>query len=140
MSTDESMKPRTSQTGTPISGTHQEDSSGIWPVILRGLTLLTVVAVIGIILWGPIALIRLLIDPAKYFLVQQVLFAIVMITELALAIITYIFALRWTLRHIEAWRESGQTSKVIAGLVALTFVALILALPVILALFFHIGV
>lgn len=134
------MKPRTSQRGTPISGTCQQDSSGLWHLILRGLTLLIVVTVIGIVLWGPIALIRLLIDPARYFLVQQCLFAIVMIAELALALITYIFALRWTLRHIEAWRESGQTSKVIAGLIALTFVALILDLPVILALFFHIGV
>jgi hypothetical protein len=84
-----------------------------------------------------IMLTRMLIDPARFFVVQQLIFAIVMIAGLALATFTYVVTVKHMLRQIETWRQSGHTAKVTAGLVALTIVAIIIILPILLALFFQ---
>jgi hypothetical protein len=132
---DQNMKPETSKAGTLITCADQGDRSDVWFIILQGLTPLALLAVIGVAVLVLIMLIRFLIDPTR-FLVEELIFAIVMIAGLALAIISYVLTVRRALRHIETWRQSGQTTKVMAGLVALALVALITALPVILALFF----
>ena len=129
------MKPETSKVGTPITCADQGDRSDVWFIIVQGLTPLALLAVIGVAVLVLIMLIRFLIDPTR-FLDEELIFAIVMIAGLALAIISYVLTARRALRQIETWRQSGQTSKVMAGLVALALVALITALPVILALFF----
>jgi hypothetical protein len=133
---DQSVKPETSKAETPITCTDQGDRNCVWLIILRGLTPLALLAVIVVAVLVLIMLIRFVIDPVRYFLVQELSFTIVMVTGLVLAIITYILAIRQSLRQIETWRQNGYTTKVIAGLVALALVAIITALPVILALFF----
>lgn len=130
------MKSEISQAGTPVTCTHQRDRSDVWHVILLGLAPLALLAVIGVAVLALVFLIRFLIDPASFFLQQQI-FTIVMITGLGVAIIAYTVTITRALRQIETWRQSGQTTKATAGLVALAIVAFIVVLPVILALFFH---
>lgn len=129
------MKPETSKVGTPITSTDQGDNSGVWFILLQGLTPLALLAIIGLAVVALIMLIRNLINPTR-FLVEQLTFAIVMIVGLALAVISYILTVKRMLRQIDTWLHDGHTTKVIVGLVALALVALITAFPVILALLF----
>lgn len=131
------MRSETSKAETPLSCADPGDRSRIWYIILWGLTLPAFLAVIGVAVLVLIMLTRFLIDPAEFFLVQQLIFAIIMIGGLALATITYIVTIKHALRHIETWRQSGHTTKVTVGLLALTIVTIITVLPVILALFFQ---
>ena len=131
----DSMKPETSNVGAPITCTDQGDNSGVWFILLQGLTPLALLAIIGLAVPALIMLIRFLINPAS-FLVEQLTFAIVLIAGLALAVISYILTVKRMLRQIDTWLQDGHTTKVIVGLVALALVALITAFPVILALLF----
>lgn len=135
------MKMEMFRVGTPITCTDQENKSGIGDVvyiILLGLTPLALVAMIGAAVVALIMLIQLLVDPVKYFLVQQLSFAIVMIAGMALAVAVYILTIRHALRQIRSWRQSGYTTKVVAGQVMLTLVAIIVfALPILVVLFFY---
>ena len=83
------MKPETSKVGTPITCADQGDRSDVWFIIVQGLTPLALLAVIGVAVLVLIMLIRFLIDPTR-FLVEELIFAIVMIAGLALAIISYV--------------------------------------------------
>jgi hypothetical protein len=137
------MKSEISKTETPIARANrrdrsadQRDNRGVWHIILLGLTPLALLAVIGAVILVLVILIRLLIDPAR-FLLQQQIFTIVMVSGLAVAIIAYTLIITHLLRQIETWRQSGHTTKATAGLVALSLVALIIVLPLILALFWH---
>jgi hypothetical protein len=135
------MKPEMFKAGTLITCTGQGNTSGIWDVIfiiVLGLTPLILLAVIGFAVVVLITLIRFLVDPVRFFLVQQLSFAIVMIAGMAIAVIAYILTIRHTLRQIRRWRQSGQTTKVVAGLVVFTLVAIIvLAFPVVVVLVFY---
>ena len=115
--------------------------SGIWDVIfiiLLGLTPLILLAVIGVAVVVLIMLFRFLVDPVRFFLVQQLSFAIVMIAGMAIAVSAYILTIRHALRQIRRWRQSGQTTKVVAGLVVFTLVAIIvLTFPGLVVLFFY---
>jgi hypothetical protein len=105
---------------------------------LLGLTPLILLAVIGFAVVVLIMLIRFLVDPVRFFLVQQLSFAIVMIAGMAIAVSAYILTIRHALRQIRRWRQSGQTTKVVAGLVVFTLVAIIvLAVPVLVVLVFY---
>jgi hypothetical protein len=129
------MRSETSKGETPLPCADPGDRSRVWHIILQGLTLPALLAVIGVAVIVLIMLTRMLIDPARFFVVQQLIFAIVMIAGLALAIYTFIVTVKHALRRIETWRQSGHTTKVTAGLVALTLVAIIIVLPILLALF-----
>lgn len=131
------MRSVTSKGETPLPCADPGDRSRVWRIILQGLTLPALLAVIGVAVIVLIILTRMLIDPSRFFVVQQLIFAIVMIAGLALAIFTSIVTVKHALRRIETWRQSGHTTKVTAGLVALTLVAIIIVLPILLALFFQ---
>jgi hypothetical protein len=97
---------------------------------------LVLLAAIGVTVIALVMLTRLLIDPAS-FLLQQRIFLIIMLTGLTVAFIAYTVTITRVLRQIETLRQSGQKTKATAGLVTITIVAIIIVLPVILALFFH---
>lgn len=64
--------------------TGQGKKSGIWDVvsiILLGLTPLFLLAIIGVAVVVLIMLIQFLVDPVRFFLVQQLSFAIVMLAR-----------------------------------------------------------
>lgn len=125
-----------SKTGTPITCAKQEEKTGIWSIIWLGLAPLAMLAIIGVAVMALLALIKHLMDPAS-FLLQQQIFLIVMITGLAFAIIAYTVTITRALKRIEMWRRDGHTTKATAGLVVVTAVAIVIVLPLILALFFH---
>ena len=130
------MKSNMMRAETPLVHTHREEKRGIWHILLLALAPLYLLAIIGAMVLALVILIRHLLDPTN-FLLQQQLFRTVMITGLAVAIIVYSIAVRYALKKIEAWRKSGHSTQANAGLVALTVVASMMILPVILALFFH---
>jgi hypothetical protein len=123
----------------PLSGALGTESS-VWPVIGQSLLPLTVMVVIGAVVVSLILLIRLLVDPARYFLLQEGLFAGIMISGLALVIISYIITTRRILKRIKVWRERGQTGQVMAATVTLMGVGLVLVFPLLLALLLRVGV
>jgi magnesium-transporting ATPase (P-type) len=130
------MKSKIIAAETSLAKTNREEKRGIWHILWHALAPLYLLAIIGAIVIALVMLIRHLIDPT-HFLLQQELFTTVMITGLAVAIIVYSIAVRYALKKIEAWRQSGHTTQANAGLIALTTVASMMILPVILALFFH---
>jgi hypothetical protein len=130
------MKSKIIAAETSLAKTNREEKRGIWHILLLALAPLYLLAIIGAIVIALVMLIRHLIDPT-HFLLQQELFTTVMITGLAVAIIVYSIAVIYALKKIEAWRQSGHTTQANAGLIALTTVASMMILPVILALFFH---
>jgi hypothetical protein len=140
MSADQRMELETSPVEVPLSGALGAESSNVWPGIGRGLLPLALMVVIGAIVVGLVLLVRLLVDPVRYFLLQDGLFVGIMISGLALVIITYIITTKRTLKRITVWRERGQTAKVIAAIVTLLLVAFILVLPLLLALLLRVGV
>lgn len=140
MSADQSMELETAQVEAPLSSALGADSSSVWPVIGRGLLPLAVMVVTGAVVADLVMLIRLLVDPVRYFLIQEGLFAGIMISGLALVIITYIITTRRILKRINVWRERGQTAKVMAATVTLIVVAFVLVLPLLLALLLWVGV
>ena len=140
MSADQRMELETTPVEVPLSGALGTDSSSIWPVIGLGLLPLALMVVIGAGGVGLVLLVRLLVDPVRYFLLQEGLFASIMSSGLALVIITYIITTRRTLKRITVWRERGQTAKVMAATVTLLVVAFVLVLPLLLALLLRVGV
>lgn len=131
-----STKSEQSKTGTSRAYIKQADRRDIWHVVSPVLTLLVLLAVIGVAVMALVLLIRRLIDPAS-FLLQQQLFLLIMLTGLTAAIIAYTVTIARALKRIETWRRNGQTTKATAGLVVVIIIACVMVLPVILALFFH---
>ena len=129
-------KSEISKIGSQTTYTKQEESTGIWFIIWLGLAPLVFLAIIGAIVIALIILIRHLMD-SNSFLLQQKIFIIIMIIGMAIAIIGYSISVIYALRKIGMLRRSGHTRQANAGLIALTIVATIMILPVILALFFH---
>jgi hypothetical protein len=134
------MKPETSQAETPLSYSKQGDKSGVWRVIMQvmllGLIPLASLAVIGVVVVALVVVIRSLVVPTS-FIVEQLIFAIVMIAGLVFAALAFILTIKRALRQIETWRQNGHATRANAGLVALTIVAIIIALPEVIVLFFH---
>jgi hypothetical protein len=131
-----SIEPEQSKTGTSSAYIKKADRRDIWHVVSPVLTLLVLLAVIGVAVMALVLLIRRLIDPAS-FLLQQQLFLLIMLTGLTAAIIAYTVTIARALKRIETWRRNGRTTKATAGLVVVIIIACVMVLPVILALFFH---
>jgi hypothetical protein len=131
-----SIESEHSKTGTSRAYIKQADRRDAWHVISPVLTLLVLLAVIGVTVMALVLLIRRLIDPAS-FLLQQQLFLLIMLTGLTAAIIAYTVTIARALKRIETWRRTGQTTKATAGLVVVIIIACVMVIPVILALFFH---
>jgi hypothetical protein len=134
------VKPEISQAETSISYSKQGDKGSVLrvivQVILPGLIPLASLAVIGVVVLALVVVIRSLVVPTS-FIVEQLLFAIVMIAGLAFAVLVFILTIKRALRQIETWRQNGHATRATAGLVALTIVAIIIALPEVIVLFFH---
>jgi hypothetical protein len=134
------VKPGTSQAETSISYSKLGDKSGVWRVIMQvillGLIPLAALAAIGVVVLALVVVIRSLVGPSS-FIVEQLLFAIVIIAGLVFAVLAFILTIKRALRQIETWRQNGHATRANAGLVALTIVAIIIVLPEVIVLFFH---
>jgi hypothetical protein len=123
------------KTAVPITGT-KEDRRSIWYVLLLTLAPLYLLAIIGAIVLA-LVMLDLHFIGVTNFLLQEQIFILIMFSGMVVAIIIFTISVIHALRKIGMLRQSGQTKQANAGLIALTIVASIMILPVILALFFH---
>jgi hypothetical protein len=119
-----------------ITGTEAEDKSSIWYILLLTLAPLYLMVIIGAIVFALIMLDRHFIDLTN-FMLQQYIFIVILIIGLIVAIIIYFLAVIHALRKIGMWQQNSHTKQANVGLLVLTIVASFMALPVLLALFFH---
>ena len=125
-----------SKTTTSITGTEDEDRSSIWHVLVLTLAPLYLLIIIGAIVLGLIMLDRHSILLTN-FVLQQVIFIVILIVGMTAAIIFYALSVKRALRNIGMWRQNGHKKQANEGLLVLAIVASIMVLPIILALFFH---
>jgi hypothetical protein len=125
-----------STTTVPITGTKNEDRRSIGYILLLTLAPLYLLAIIGAIVLA-LVMLDLHLIASSNFLLQKTIFILIMIVGMIIAISVYSISIIYALRKIGMLRQSGQTRQANVGLVALTIVASIMILPVILALFFH---
>jgi len=114
--------------------------SSLLPAIGRGLLPMSMIVAIGVVVVALVLLVRLLVDSERYFLLQQALFAIILIGGIACMIFAFIVTTRRTLKCIETWRERGEMTKVVVASVTLTLVGFVLACPILLTLLFGVGI
>ncbi len=79
------------------------------------------------------AIARQLVASSGFFAQQQVAL-IVLIAGLVVALAVYIIAIVRTMRRLKAWQQRGASGQAHAALLALGFTALVVLLPVILAI------
>ena len=104
-----------------------------WRGVLLGLIPLGLLAGIVAITLIVTALVRQLVAGSGFF-VQQQTALIALIVGLVLAIVVYAVASWRVLRRVKIWQRDGTTRQANAALWALTATALIIVLPVLLAL------
>ncbi len=100
---------------------------------LIGLIPLVLLIVIVVITFLLTALTRLLVASSGFFEQQQVA-VIVLIVGLVLALAVFIIAIVRTMRRVKAWQQGGASGQARAALLALGFTALVVLLPVVLAI------
>lgn len=119
------------------NGTAQERANepkvSVWRGVLVGLIPLGLLAGIVAITLLVTALARQLVAGSGFF-VQQQTALIALIVGLVLAIVVYAVAIWRVLRRVKIWQRDGTTTQANAALWALTATALIVVLPVLLAL------
>ena len=126
-----------SQFSNTINGQAQNPSALHKGSILRGalvglipLGLLIVVVAVTFLLT---ALARQLVASSRFFAQQQAA-VIVLIAGLVVALVVYVVAIVRTLRRVKAWQQGGVSGQARAALLALGVTALVVLLPVVLAI------
>jgi len=99
---------------------------------LRGLVPLALLVAIVLIILALTALIRQLVAASGFFAQQQAA-VITLIVGLLLALVIYSLAIFFTLRRVANWQQSGMAPRARAALWSLGITALIVVLPVLLA-------
>jgi hypothetical protein len=130
------MNSSISRSGIPTSHPEQVLRGGRWRVVLVGLSPLILLAAIVIATLLLIAFLRPLVIPDGFFVEERITVGIAVV-GLALAIIVYTTGIVRALRHIKVWHHNGDSVAVIGGLGVLSVTAIVVALPVLLALFMH---
>lgn len=108
----------------------------LWHVMAITLVPLLLLAGSGAVLLGLIILVRVWTAGDAFFVRQLSLFLVVSM-GLILAVVTYTIAIVFALRKIRAWHELNQTGKAHWATWGLGFTALVVSLPLLLALFLH---
>ncbi len=113
----------------------QSSSSGnnTWRGLLIGFIPLALLVVIIIIALAVTALIRQLFAPSGFFVVQQAAL-ITLIAGLIIALVIFVGAIVLTLRRVTNWQRQGAAKSSRAALWSLAISAVIVLLPVLLAL------
>ncbi len=123
--------PSSSQEPTPDRASQQE--SKVWRGILIGLRPLAVLLVVIILALALSMLIRAL-DVSGGFFVQQKIALATLIVGLVVAIVVYIVAIQRTMKRVEAWQLEGATKTARFALWSLGITAVVVVLPIILAI------
>ncbi len=117
----------------PTSNRAPQQESGVWRGILIGLRLLGLLVAILIIAIALNMLIRAL-DVSGGFFVQQEIAITTLIVGLVVAIVVYIVAIQRTMKRVEAWQQEGATKTARFALWSLGITALVVVLPIVLAI------
>lgn len=121
------------ETNGAAQGRATEPKRSVWRGVLVGLIPLGLLAGIVAITLLVTALARQLVAGSGFF-VQQQTALIALIVGLVLATVVYAVAIWRVLRRVKIWQRDGTTTQANAALWALTATALIVVLPVLLAL------
>jgi hypothetical protein len=100
--------------------------------VLSGLVPLGLLAAVVVVTLLVTAIARLLAAPQGFF-VQQQIDVIVLVAGLAIAVAVYVVAIVRVLRQIGRWQRDGAARQASAARVSLALTALIVLLPVLLA-------
>jgi fumarate reductase subunit D len=117
----------------PIPDRAPQQERGAWRGILIGLRPLALLLVVIILALTLNMLIRAL-DVSEGFFVQQEVAIITLLIGLVVAIVVYTIAIRRTLKRIERWQQAGAVRHARFALWSLGITALVVALPVVLAI------
>lgn len=113
------------QSSSPDNNTWRGFLTGIIPLIL--LVIIVVIALAGT------ALVRQLFAPAGFFAQQQAA-VITLVVGLVIALVVYVGTIVRALRRVATWQQQGATKPSRAALWSLGITALIVVLPVLLAI------
>ena len=127
------MSSISSQSTTPATGTPHAGAAELWRGVLIGLIPLGVLAVIAAASVALTAVVRALTS-GQDFSTEQLAVVLTLGIGLALGFVTYLIAIVWVWRRMTTWRLSGYARKAAGALWALAITALIVLLPVVLAL------
>ena len=108
----------------------------LWHVLAIVLLPLLLLTGSGVGTLGLIVLVRTWTASDAFF-VRQLLLLLAVTLGLLLAVLTYTVSIVFALRKIRAWHESNQAGKAHGATWGLGFTALMVALPLLLALFLH---
>jgi uncharacterized membrane protein YidH (DUF202 family) len=121
------------ETNGPVQELAIKSKSKVWRGALVGLIPLGLLAGIVVITLLVTALARQLVAGSGFF-VQQQTALIALIVGLVLAIVVYAVAIWRVLWRVKIWQRDGTTTQANAALWVLTATALIVVLPILLAL------
>ena len=125
--------PALNETNIAAQDLASEPKRSVWRGVLVGLMPLGLLAGIVVITLLVTVLARQLAAGSGFY-VQQQTALLALIVGLALAIVVYAASCWRVLRHVKSWQQEGTTTLANAALWALTTTALIVILPVLLAL------
>ncbi len=131
------MRRETSRAGRTFYSTSQQESNSVRPILIQGLKPVAFLVGLNLVMLILLMLTHVMIDAAHFFLLQQLIFAVVLIAWLVLTIILFVRVNLRTRRRIAMWSQHGQRTQVAAELIAFTLVAFTIVLPVILVLIFY---
>jgi hypothetical protein len=117
----------------PAQNPSLQYESRVLPGVLIGLIPLGLLLLISAVTVLLTALVRQL-GASLGFFVQQQVSVIVLIAGLVVALVVYIIAIKRTLRSVTTWQRAGATAQSRAALLALGCTALVVLLPVVLAI------
>ena len=125
--------PSIDESNAPAPSSAFPRKSGAWYGTLAGLIPLILLIVMIVVVFILTAVARQLVAASGFFAQQQAAL-MVLITGLVLAVGVYIVALVFTFRRVAAWKQGGAVVLVRAALWALGVTALLVVLPVLLAI------
>jgi len=117
----------------PTQSVSLQQKGSAWRGVLIGLIPLALLIAIVIGTFLLTALARQLVATSGFFAQQQTSL-IVLIAGLVVALVVYILAIVGILRNITSWQQTGAFVQSRAALLALGFTALVVLLPVLLAI------
>jgi hypothetical protein len=121
------------ESNAPAQSSSFPRKSGAWHGALAGLIPLILLIVMIVVVFILTAVARQLVAASGFFAQQQAAL-LVLITGLVLAVGVYIVAIVFTFRRVAAWKQGGAVVRVRAALWALGVTALLVVLPVLLAI------
>jgi uncharacterized membrane protein len=122
-----------SNSGVSTQAQSSSPGNSTWRGILIGFVPLALLIVLVVIALVVTALVGQFIAPSGFFVEQQAVL-ITLVTGLVIGLVIFVVAIVLSLRRVNAWQKIGATKSANAALWALGITALVVFLPVLLAI------